>query len=85
MFYGIIRSLGEIYTYLSRARGVCTDEELRTVGDAALIMADSADKVMPWNPAAKLDAEDARDLDEVKLMREHIEEMMVFQLSQEIV
>lgn len=83
MYYGIIETLGNIYTFLSRARGRCGDDAIKTIANGAMAMADNAKTVS--NPGLKETADDVRDLDEVRLMRDHIEEMMVFQLSQEII
>lgn len=85
MFYGLINWMGETYKFLSKARGICQEEEIKTVANAAFIMVDKADKVIPALPGAPLDKTDQMDLDEVRMMRDHIEEMMIFQLSQEIV
>lgn len=85
MFRGLRRSFLEMYSFIGNARGICTEEEIRKIVDAAAVMAEKAEKVIPWETRSPMDAEDARDLDEVKLIQGHIEEMMVFQLSQEIV
>ena len=85
MFFGIIKSLGDMYQVISQARGRCTNRDIKRIADGALALADNAEKICLLAAAARPGEEDLRDLDEIKLMRDHIEEMMVFQLSQEIV
>lgn len=84
MYKGLIDNLAFVYSFVCKARGKVQQEDLEAVATGARTMTKHAPAVLGREDQAEA-ADDRADLAEAGKIVEHIDEMVVFLQSLEIV
>lgn len=83
MFKEMIKSLGFLYTFISRGRGRLTREELRALEGAGGTFVRKNEILLDQGDA--MTADEKADLAQAVLMEQHVTEIVQFLLAQEMV
>lgn len=83
MFKELIKSLGFMYTFISRGRGKLTGEELRAMEAAGGTFVNKSEILLDQGESMTDDQK--IDLDQAVLMEQHVTEIVQFLLNQEII
>lgn len=83
MYKELIQSLTFTYTLIARGRGKLDPFQLKSLQAGAITQTEVAPLIL--DTENKADKNDQCDLAEAQLINEHIEEMLTFQLSAEII
>ena len=83
MFKELIKSLGFMYTFISRGRGKLTGEELRAMESAGGTFVNKSEILLDQGETMTDDQK--IDLDQAVLMEQHVTEIVQFLLNQEII
>lgn len=84
MFKELINSLSFMYCFAARSRGKLQREELDALRKGANVMSMQAPAVLGQD-GHQLTADERRDLEEAEMIDSHIEEMVAWLISLEIV
>ena len=84
MFKELINSLSFMYCFAARSRGKLQQEELDALRKGANVMSTQAQAVLSQD-GQQLTDEERRDLEEAEMIDSHIEEMVAWLISLEIV
>ena len=82
MFKEMIRSLGFLYTFISRGRGKLSREELKAMEATGGVWVNQSEILLDQGETMTDDQK--IDLDQAVLMEQHVTEIVQFLLSQEI-
>ena len=83
MFKELIKSLGFMYTFISRGRGRLTKAELQDIAAAGGTFVNKSEILLDQGETM---TEDQKiDLDQAVLMEQHVTEIVQFLLNQEII
>lgn len=82
MFKEMIKSLGFLYTFISRGRGRMNREELELMAAAGGMLVNRSDILK--DRGEEMTADERADLAQAVLMEQHVTEIVQFLLSQEI-
>ena len=83
MFKEMIKSLGFLYTFISRGRGKLTRDELKAMQATGGTFVHRSEILL--DQGESMTADQKIDLDQAVLMEQHVTEIVQFLLSQEIV
>lgn len=84
MFKELIRTMGFLYTYVSRGRGKLNPAQLRSLSDTGAVLVGNAEAVL-GDEKDGLTADEKTDLEQAVMMEQHIEEMVTWLIGLEIV
>lgn len=82
MFKEMIKSLGFLYTFISRGRGRLSREELTAMEATGGVWVNRSEILL--DQGETMTADQKIDLDQAVLMEQHVTEIVQFLLSQEI-
>ena len=82
MFKEMIKSLGFLYTFISRGRGKLSQYELKAMAQTSHTFVDRSEILLDQGETMTDDQK--IDLDQAVLMEQHVTEIVQFLLSQEI-
>ena len=82
MFKEMIKSLGFLYTFISRGRGRLSREELKAMEATGSVWVNRSEILLDQGDT--MTADQKIDLDQAVLMEQHVTEIVQFLLSQEI-
>jgi hypothetical protein len=82
MYKGLVDNLAFMYGFITRGRGKIAEDDMRKMATGAHVMVKNAPAVLGGEDQRP---EDLADLKEAQKMDEHIEEMVIFLMSLEIV
>lgn len=86
MTKGLISTLSYMYRFIAMGRGILSGDELGKMRDSAGVMADKAKDIVNAQAALEPISQDAAtDLNEARLIDQHIDEMVDWLLRQEVV
>jgi len=85
MFFQMKRTLGYVYSVLTQASGRVSNRDIKRISEGALAMAENAEAICAPPEDVRPNEADQLDLDTIRLFHDHIEEMQVILLHQEIV
>ena len=83
MFKEMIKSLGFLYTFVSRGRGRLSRDELKAMEATGGVWVHRSEILLDQGEA--MTADQKIDLDQAVLMEQHVTEIVQFLLNQEII